>query len=96
MLPSGWNLPVASTMNVRTTRITTVRTRVAKSLSIFAMPILAKIAVSEANTAESSAQNSQLSRGELIAVSHGASCPPSIVRPGSHSGKELRMPKGAR
>ncbi|OWK18758.1 hypothetical protein AJ88_01430 [Mesorhizobium amorphae CCBAU 01583] len=44
-------------MAASTTRIMTVRMKVAKSELMFSMPTLAKIAVSAANAADSSAQN---------------------------------------
>jgi hypothetical protein len=50
---------VTQTIPPRTTRITTVRTSVAKSESTFSTPTLAKIAASVAKAAERSAQNCQ-------------------------------------
>lgn len=51
---------MAVRMAPSTSMITQVRMKVARSLSMSLMPILAKIAVSAANTAATSAQNCQL------------------------------------
>jgi hypothetical protein len=54
------HFPIAVRMAPRTTMITQVRMKVARSLSMSLMPTLAKIAVSAANTAATRAQNCQL------------------------------------
>ena len=53
----GCHCPVPSRIPPSTIRITTVLMKVAKSESIFSMPILAKMAVSAAKAADSKAQN---------------------------------------
>jgi hypothetical protein len=54
------HFPIAVRSAPRTTMITQVRMKVARSLSMSLMPTLAKIAVSAAKTAATRAQNCQL------------------------------------
>src|SRR5581483_1227497 len=55
--PGARNSPVATRIAASTATITSVRTNVATSALTFSTPILAKIAVSAANVAESSAKS---------------------------------------
>ena len=52
-----WNCRVAKTINPKTATTTIVRMKVARSEFTFSTPILANIAVSAANTADSTAQS---------------------------------------
>ena len=58
--PMSRNPPIAVRIEASTAMMTTVRMKVAKSELTFAMPTLAKIAVSAAKTAERMAQNCQV------------------------------------
>lgn len=58
--------PVTVTMSVTITKITKVRTNVAKSEFVFVTPTFAKMAVSAAKHAERSAQINQVLESDLI------------------------------
>src|SRR5580692_5375293 len=57
--PDAVNWPVASSNTRKLMRTTTVRLNVARSEPMFSTPILAKMAVRAANTADRSAQSCQ-------------------------------------
>ena len=65
MEPSGYEPRVANTIAPVIATITSVRRKVAKFELIPATPILAKIAVSAAKTADKRAKNSQLWFGDV-------------------------------
>jgi hypothetical protein len=68
MVCGARHLPMAVSRAPRTTMITQVRMKVARSLSMSLMPTLAKIAVRAANTAATSAQNCQLAERFITLV----------------------------
>jgi hypothetical protein len=55
ILSDAWNCPVTAKKKSKVTMTTTVRMKLARSELTFSTPILAKIAVSAANTADGTA-----------------------------------------
>src|SRR3546814_2767825 len=68
-LLTGCHGPVAMRITASASRITMVRTKVAKSELTFSTPTLAKIAVSAAKAADNSAQNGHERRMDFIGIS---------------------------
>src|SRR5690242_12999112 len=74
MPASGCQAPLASTMSVITARMMTVRIKVAKSELMSWTPILPKMAVRAAKTADIAAQNCQLANRDFISNSDRQAC----------------------
>eukprot|EP00913_Durusdinium_trenchii_P026868 g25203.t1 len=71
---NGCQPPITDRMAPSTARITRVRMKVAKSEFTFSIPILAKIAVSAAKTAERTAQNCQPTSMSLLSSLRKSPC----------------------
>ena len=72
--------PKAKTISPANSRMTTVRTNVAKSELTFSMPTFAKMAVRAANAADSKAQNTQESIRFFMSSPEQAAAPLSRHR----------------
>jgi hypothetical protein len=84
--------PVPTTTLVSTSKITTVRTKMAKSELAFSLPILAKMAVRAANPADRPSQNRQEASGAFMVHLHVRNLPSDSEHPLSHRAEAIKQP----